>query len=143
MRQANIVRVEISKREECDDALRHAMNVHRIGAIMKVSGSTVLAEEVVPIELEATADGRFELRRLQVAGDAFQRAEVVSGVEVVDPLLRRGLPVVPRAVVVLLSNRVAGDPESGTKEFPLAGMPVHPAEESRSKEVGVVNLSPQ
>ena len=110
---------------------------------MKVSGSTVLAEEVGPVELEATADGRFELRRLHAAGKAFQRTEVVSGVEVVDPLLRRGLPVVPRAVVVLLSSRVAGNPESRTEEFRLAGMLVHPAEETRTKEVGVVNVSPQ
>src|SRR2546428_4157068 len=42
MRQSDIAGVEISKREECDDALRHTMNVDRIGAVMKVSNCTVL-----------------------------------------------------------------------------------------------------
>jgi len=62
----DIARVEISKREECDDALRHTMNVDRIGAVMKVSGCTVLSKKVGPVELEPSADARFELRCLRV-----------------------------------------------------------------------------
>jgi len=119
------------------------MNVDRIVTVMKVSGRTVLPEKVGSVELEPASDARFELRCLGVPADGLQRAQVVSGVKVVDPSLCRGLPVVPRAIFVLQCGCVAGNPEGRTEEFGLARVLVHTAEESGTKEVRVVSLNPQ
>ena len=75
------------KRNQRDDTLRYTMNLHRIRAVMKISGRAVLAEKVGSVELEPAADARFELRCFGIAADGPQRAQVVAGMEVVDPSL--------------------------------------------------------
>src|SRR2546427_5325879 len=47
---SDVARVEISKREECDDALGHTMNVDRVVTVMKVFCCTVLPEKVGAVE---------------------------------------------------------------------------------------------
>ena len=75
--------------------MRHTVNVYGVGAIMKVSGRTVLTEKVNPVEIKTASNVRFELRGLGVPTNGLQRAEIVSRVKVVDPLLGVGLAVRP------------------------------------------------
>jgi hypothetical protein len=63
------------------------MNVERVGAIVKISGCAVLPEKLSPIELETVSNARFELGCAGFTTYALQRAQVVSGVEVVNPAL--------------------------------------------------------
>ncbi len=86
-RQIDIARVEVLKREERDDALRHGVNVHGVRAVMKISGCAVLAEKVGSVELEPAPDARFELHCSGIAANGLQRAQVVAGMEVVNPSL--------------------------------------------------------
>jgi len=86
-RQIDIARVEVFKREERDDALRHAVNVHGVRAVMKISGCAVLAEKAGSVELEPAPDARFELHCSGIAANGLQRAQVVAGMEVVNPSL--------------------------------------------------------
>ena len=92
------------------------------------------------VELEAASEARLELRRLRAPANGLQGAQVVAGVEVVDPSLSRGFPVVPRPVLVLLGGRIAGDPERRTDEFLLSRVLVHAAEEGGTEKVRVVRL---
>jgi len=73
--------------KERDDALRYAVNVDRVGAVVKISDCTVLAEKMVPVKLQAAPNATLELRGLGVPANRLQRAEVISGVEVVNPML--------------------------------------------------------
>ena len=86
-RQFDIARVEVFKPKERDDALRDTMNVNGIRAVMKISGRAVLAEKVGSIDLEPAPDARFELRCSGIAANGLQRAQVVAGMEVVNPSL--------------------------------------------------------
>jgi hypothetical protein len=63
------------------------MNVERICTVMKISGCSVLSKEMGPVELKAISNARFELVCASIAANGLQRTEVVSSVEIVDPLL--------------------------------------------------------
>src|SRR2546428_10848487 len=63
-RQSDIARVKLSKREECDDALRHTMNVDRIVTGMKVSGGTVLPKKGGTVVLEPASGAGVKLQCL-------------------------------------------------------------------------------
>src|SRR6266851_6752711 len=102
MRQSNITGIEVFKIEKCDDALRHAVGVDRIGAVVKVSDRPILSEEIGSVELETTTHTRFELGRFDTPSDSSQRGQVEPGVEVVNPSLMRSLTIVPTAVCMLL-----------------------------------------
>src|SRR5260370_41904230 len=94
-RQIDIARVEVFKRQERDDALRHAVNVHGVRAVMKVSGCAVLAEKAGSVELEPAPDARFELHCSAIAANGLQRAQLVAGTEFFNPSFYRSLPVLP------------------------------------------------
>src|SRR5713226_2819655 len=68
-RQWDVGRVEISKRKERDDALRHTVNVHRTCLVMEVSNCTVVTEKVCSVEVEAASYAGFELRCLSIPGN--------------------------------------------------------------------------
>src|SRR2546430_5003748 len=101
MSQTDVVLVQTSKREKCDDALCDTMNVDRIGTVMKVSGCTIGSEKMGLVKLEPTSNSHFELCCLCVPANGLQRAQVISGVEVVDPSLCRGLFVGSRGIVAV------------------------------------------
>ena len=103
MRQCGVSRLEISKRKQCDDTLRHAMDVDRICPVVEISRGAILAKEVRSVELKTTPNGRSEFRRARIAANVLQRAKVISGVEVINPSLRSPLPVIPGTITVLLS----------------------------------------
>src|SRR5882672_9784559 len=86
-RQFDITRIEVFKRKERDDTLRHTVNVHGIRAVVKISGRAVRAEKVGLVELEPAPDARFELHCSGIAANGLQRAQVVAGMEVVNPSL--------------------------------------------------------
>src|SRR5216683_698908 len=86
-RQFGIFRVEVFKRKERDDTLRHTMNVHGIRAVVKISRRAVRAEKVGSVELKTAPDTRFELHCSGIAANGLQRAQVVAGMEVVNPSL--------------------------------------------------------
>jgi hypothetical protein len=68
---------------------------------MKVPDCAVLAEKMRAVELKPASKARVELRRLGISGNGLQRAQVISGMEVINPSLRRHLAVVPRAICLL------------------------------------------
>ena len=56
MREQDIPRIGVPKREECDYTLRYAMNVDWIRPIMEVPRRAVFSEKVIPIKFEAALD---------------------------------------------------------------------------------------
>ncbi len=102
MRQGNIRFIEIPEFNESDYALRYSVNVDGISAVMEIPDCAVLAEKVRPIELETLTDAGIKFRCVERLSDGLQRAEVVSGMEIVNPFLRSRLTVIPGSVRVLL-----------------------------------------
>ena len=86
-RQFDIARIDVLKCKERDDALRHTMNIHGICSVVEISGRAVLTEKVGSVELEPAPDARFELRCSGIASNGLQRAQVIAGMEVVNPSL--------------------------------------------------------
>src|ERR1019366_8905509 len=101
-RQCEIVRIEIAKREKGNNALGHTVNVYWIGAVVKVFRCAVLAKKVSSIELKTTPNAGFKLCCPDIPANCLQRAEVVSRVKVVNPLLRCCVAVVPGTIRALL-----------------------------------------
>jgi hypothetical protein len=60
MRQGNIARVEILKLDEGNDALRDAMNIDGIRAVMEISDRAILTEKVPSVEIKTLSDTRIE-----------------------------------------------------------------------------------
>src|SRR2546427_2030203 len=117
------------------------MNVHGIGAIVKISSCAILAEEVSSVKVETTADACIEFGRLPIATNGLQGAEVVSGVKVIDPALRRRLAIVPGTIFVLLCGRVSGDTKGDIEKGLIACVRVHAAQESGGEEIRVMGLA--
>lgn len=107
MRQGNVPYIEILEFNECDYALRYRMYVDGIRAVVKIPDSAILAEEVRAIELEAFTDARIEFGCAERPSDGSQRAEVISGMEIIDPSLRTGFAVIPGSIRVLLGGCIA------------------------------------
>jgi hypothetical protein len=117
------------------------VSVDRVGlVIVEMASAFHPPEEVAVIEIEAATNLRLELPRAEQSVDVSQRAEVVAGVEIVDPLLRLTLTVRPRPVVVLAVGRVAGGLERRIEKLRVAGQAGHAAEQRAGQEVGVVDL---
>jgi len=95
MRERRRVRMPIAQRDQRDDALRRAVNVDRVRPVVKVLRRAVVEKEVRAIERQAATDAMLKLVGPENAGDVLQRAQVVSRVEVVDPLLRICLALHP------------------------------------------------
>src|SRR6266700_6465061 len=100
MSQPYIILVEIPERQERDDTLRHTMNIDGIRAIVKIPRCAVLPEKVRSVEFKTPTNARLKLRCFSVSANRLQRAQVVSGVEVVNPSLFVRLAIVPCAVFV-------------------------------------------
>src|SRR5262245_44887181 len=94
-RKNETFRPDATERNERNDALRHAVDVDRVGAVGEIARRSVRAKEVATIELQPAPDMQIESSRIRVAPDRVQRTEVVAAVKVVDPLLRRRLAVPP------------------------------------------------
>src|SRR5437879_12369436 len=58
LRQSDIARVNLSKREECDDALRHTIHVDRTVTLWNVSACTVRPAKVATVEPAPPASRR-------------------------------------------------------------------------------------
>jgi len=87
MGQWNIARLEVAKLEKCDDALRDTVDVNGIRAVMKIPDCTVIAKEVALVVVKPFSNTSLELVGPQASVNLLQRAQVVSGVEVIDPFL--------------------------------------------------------
>jgi hypothetical protein len=136
------VSVEIAKSEECDDALRDTMDVDGIRAVVEVMRCAVLTKEVGCVEVKSSSSAQRELVRLQVPVNLSQRAQVVPGVEVIDPMLLGSLSIRPRAIVALTGHGVPSDPQGRFQKPFAVGQPVYAAKKSGAEKVCVVNLSP-
>ena len=106
--QVNIVFPEIPELGQRDQALGDTVDVDGVGGVVIVFWSSVFPEKVSRVEGQTTADGFVKIRRLTIISDTLQSDEVIPGVEVVDPLLGRRLAIIPRTVLVLFADRVAG-----------------------------------
>lgn len=60
-RQCDVVRIPIPKGKECDNALRDAVTVDRIGSVVEIAGRAIAAEEVSLVERQTASNARLEL----------------------------------------------------------------------------------
>ena len=81
------VRVKVFESHKRDNALGHAVDVHRILMVVKISYRPVRTEKVGAVEIEAAPNMRLEFLRLDISRNGVQRAEVEASVKVIDPSL--------------------------------------------------------
>jgi hypothetical protein len=62
------------------------MNIHGVRSIMKVLGSSIVAEEIGSIKIEAAMNTSVEFFRRHFSADYLQSVEVVTCVKVIDPM---------------------------------------------------------
>src|SRR5579859_1100080 len=106
------------------------MNIDGKVAVVEIPGGAVISEKVGAVELEAALDVRFKLGGFQAAIDGVKSAQVVAGVEVVDPSLRRPLPVEPRTILTLFRSGIASNAKSWSEELGFSSVFVHAAQKS-------------
>src|SRR5207249_3091167 len=98
---------------------------------------------MVAVKLEPAAHALVEFRREGVARNRPQRAEVVSRVKVVDPLLRARLAERPGSIRALPPGRIPRRRQRRLEKPPFPRQRVDTAEERSPEEVRVVDVEPQ
>ena len=58
--QIDATRMQVLKLDQSKDALRDAMAVDRVSAIVEITNRSVFTEEMLSVELESTADMRLK-----------------------------------------------------------------------------------
>src|SRR5215467_9851436 len=91
-------RVEILKSEKRDDALRYGMNVNGISLIMKVFCGTVLFKKILSVKLKPQLLVAVKFSCVKMFSDVTERAQIIAGVKIVNPLLIRRFAIHPRAI---------------------------------------------
>ena len=71
-RQGNIARVEILKRDKSNDALRDAVNIDGIRAVMEIADGAVLTEKVLSIEMKTLYETGIEFRCTEIPANGSQ-----------------------------------------------------------------------
>jgi Ni,Fe-hydrogenase III small subunit len=66
VRQNGVASVEGLQFDHRDDALRHAVSVDRVSAVVKIPGCAVLPEEVIAIKIESIPKAQFEFIGVRV-----------------------------------------------------------------------------
>jgi len=116
------------------------MNVDRIGFIVIVLWRAVRLEKVSDVKLKPLAKTVIELTVECDGGDALECCQVVAGVKIIDPLLRRTFTVGPGTVLGLPHNRKPCRCPRVAKEARIARVFIQTREERSSQKIGIVYL---
>ena len=84
--QGNRTAIQVES-QQSKDALRNTVNIDRVHPVVKISDSAVLTEEMTAVKFESVPDAQIKFCRLQAPAYGLQCAQIVAGVEVVNPIL--------------------------------------------------------
>src|SRR5262249_32495888 len=132
--QSRVCAVKVFELRQRNETLSHAVPVYGISAVVKIPGRAILAEEVLNVEFVAQADLVLELVRIGAFANRSQPAEVVTGVEIINPLLGGSLAVRPRTVLALFACGIAGKFQGRFQQSIISRVLADAAEQSCAKK---------
>src|SRR5262249_37215737 len=113
-----------------------------VGLVVEVTGSAILAKEMVSVKIEPSANSRLKLARFKQMARLAQGAQVVARMKIVDPLLRGLLAVCPRAITALAGSGISSKLQRGIGTPLVAGKSADAGQERGAQEIRGVDLMP-